>query len=73
MVDEDIGNVLITVIRVKGDDESHALKWKTSDITAIHDNDYTGGEHLVNMAKVSKSSKYVLGKISCNIIKWSPY
>ena len=52
-VKEGNGHVLITVIRFEGDDESHELKWKTTDVSAIHDSDYVGGEHFVNMAKVS--------------------
>lgn len=57
-VTEGISHVNITVIRVNGDDESHALKWKTTDITAINGSDYVGGEHLVSMKK-NESEKVI--------------
>ena len=59
-VGENDGHARITVIRVDGDDESHALTLKTTDESAFDGSNYKGGEYPVNMAKVSKTLQYLL-------------
>ena len=56
---EDDGHARITIIRVEGEDESHALTLKTTDESAVDGSNYKAGEYLVNMTKVSKTSQYL--------------
>ena len=57
---ENDGHARITVIRVDGNDESHALMVKTTDESAFDGSNYMGGEYPVNMAKVSEILQYLL-------------
>ena len=54
-VAEDQGSVEVTVVRVKGDDESHGIQLKTEDITADRD-DYVAYQRPIDIAKVIKNS-----------------
>ena len=57
---ENDGHARITVIRVDGDDESHALMLKTIEESALDGYNYKGGEYPVNMAKVSETLQCLL-------------